>query len=87
MPPKKPKATRFNSGHFLVGQSHPDLGTEVKVGKLPTQRSVLQYLFYRKNLPEHKFGPLGSVICCPHKSGSVRTTNTVSLAGSVSLGS
>ena len=62
------KPTRLQHGHFLVGQEQPDLGTEAKIGKLPTTRSVLQYFFFRKNLAKFKFKPVGPAICCPFKS-------------------
>ena len=71
MPPKLVKTTRFNSDHFLVGQDQPDLGKEVQVGKLPTTRSVLKYIFFRKRLPSFKFQPIGSVLCCPFITGTL----------------
>ena len=60
-------STRAHSNHFLVGPEEPDLGKEARSGKLPCTRAVLQYFFYRKNLPNFKFKPVGNSICCSLK--------------------
>ena len=57
--------SRAHSEHFMIGQEEPDLGVDSKNGKLPLTRDVLKYFFFRKNLPENKFGPVGQSICCP----------------------
>ena len=55
---------RASSDHFLVGSEQPDLGKDARQGKLPLTRSVLQYFFHRKNLPEFKSKTLDQIICC-----------------------
>ena len=55
---------RASSDHFLVGSAQPDLGKDARQGKLPLTRSVLQYFFHRKNLPEFKSKTLDQIICC-----------------------
>ena len=62
--------TRTSSDHFLIGQEQADLGKEAKQGKLPRTRDVMKYFCFRKNLPEFKFKPVASAMCCPFKSGS-----------------
>ena len=71
MPSKEGKpGSRAHSDHFMVGQEQSDLGVDSKNGKLPLTKDVLRYLFYRKNLPENKFKPVGQSICCPLLTGS-----------------
>ena len=62
--------SRTNSNHFLIGQEQSDLGKDARQGKLPDTRDVLKYFFYRKKLPDFKFKPVGSAICCRFKSGT-----------------
>ena len=71
MPSKEGKpGSRAHSDHFMVGQEQSDLGVDSKNGKLPLTKDVLRYFFYRKNLPENKFKPVGQSICCPLLTGS-----------------
>lgn len=65
------KSTRASSGHFLVGQEQPDLGKDARGGKLPLTGDVMRYFFHRKNLPNFKFKPVKTSICCPFKTGSM----------------
>ena len=69
MAPGQP-GTRTSSDHFLIGQEHSDLGKEAKQGKLPRTCDVMKYFFFLKSLPEFKFKPVASAMCCPFKSGS-----------------
>ena len=70
---KKPvKGIRQASNHFLVGPEEPDLGKEVRQGRLPWTREVVKYLFYRKNLKTFKYKPVKNAICCPLKSGDMK---------------
>ena len=68
------KSTREHTNHFLVGQEQSDLGKEARSGKLPLTRHIMQYLLYRKNLPEFKFKPVAGVICCPLKTQSLESS-------------
>ena len=61
--------TRKHSDHFMVGQECPDLGVDARRGKLPLTKSVMQYLFHRKNLPKFKYKSVKLAICCPMKTG------------------
>jgi len=62
--------TRASTGHFIVGQEQPDLGKDAKQGKLPLTGDVMRYFFHRKNLPEFKFKPVKTTICCSFKTGT-----------------
>jgi hypothetical protein len=53
----------------MIGQECPDLGLDAGRGKLPLTKSVLQYLFYRKNLPKFKYKSPMLAISCPMKTG------------------
>ena len=66
----KKQATRSLSNHFLIGQESKNLGSDAVSGKLPLLRSVMQYLFHRKNIPKFKFKPISPIICCALKTGS-----------------
>ena len=39
------------------------------IDKLPLTKSVLLYLFFRKNLPKYKNKAVMLAICCPIKTG------------------
>ena len=61
------RKTRSTTDHFLIGSEEPCIraGTKLLTGK-----SMMQYLMFRKNLPENKTATLASVVCCPMCSGT-----------------
>ena len=65
--PNKPSifSTRQSTCHFLIGQEQNDLGKEAISGKLPRTRFAMQYMLFRKILPQFKVKPVSTVICCP----------------------
>ena len=68
--PKKPGGitnTRLHHDHFLAGPEEASIGKQA--GKLPLTKEVLQYLFYRKNLPICKYKSAVLAISCPMKTG------------------
>ena len=61
----KVTSTRLQSDHYMIGQQCSDLGVDSKIGKLPLTKSVMKYLFFRKNLPNFKYKSVKLAICCP----------------------
>ena len=65
------RGTRTDTDHFLIGPEVSNLGKDARQEKLPLLGDVMKYFFHRKNLPDFKYKPVDSVICCPFKSGTL----------------